>query len=245
MTIDEFVKNHKFPGEVVFGKVWGSRSHNTALPTSDTDFLVVYAAPTANVLGLSPPPDTMDGKDPDYQAHEVYKFSQLLLKGNPGVIEMLFTDRECISSIYWDELRSQRKRFLTGVTVKQYLGYAEGQLKRLKAHEGKKGLHTKGGKYNEKWAYHAVRLLGDAHLIAQGKEPIIWKEGEERDLLMTIRGGDFPLAQAEALIQNRIDKIDQLKPWPIPDEMDAAFLNQWLLWVRGVGGIPYGQKSTS
>ncbi len=85
-------------GPVLYSKVWGSRSHNTEMPESDTDYLAVYAAPAEKLLGLDPPIDSFDQEYvkkfyaqkfgilklsesmPDFQVHEIGKFAQLLLK---------------------------------------------------------------------------------------------------------------------------------------------------------------------
>ena len=226
----------RIPGRVLFWKTWGSRSHNTELPSSDWDYLGVYLAPTKAVLSLHPPPETIDNSEaqkPDYQIHEAGKFCKLLLKGNPGIIEMLFTERMCYESPEWLELKAKRNGYLTRTSVRQYLGYAEGQLKKLFAHSGDGGLHTKGGKYSEKWAYHLVRLLQDARRIAQGGEPIVWKEdGEERRLLMRIRTGEMPQGQVEAHARALLAEIDGMKPWKIPEEASEMFLEDWLLRLR-------------
>lgn len=232
----------RFPGRPIFGKISGSQSHNLNLTTSDVDYLVVYVTPLKKLLSLSPPADSVsnpDGSKPDYQAHEVGKFSQLLLKGNPTVIEMLFSDRLCFETPIWQRLKAERKRFLCAHSVKQYLGYVQGQMARLLKHGGKSGLHSKGGAINEKWSYHCIRLLSDAERIAKGQEPVIWKEdgSEERELLMKIRTDQVGQEAIEQLIRQGIARIDGMKPWPIPDEGDRQFLEDWLLDLRGVGNL--------
>lgn len=242
MDVDTFIRTTPFPGKVIYAKLWGSRSHNTALPNSDEDFLAVYRAPSDRILSLHPPPETIDnpeGQKPDFQAHEIRKFCQLLLKGNPGVVEMLFTEAFDFTTPEWLELREHRRDFLTQTAVKQYLGYAEGQLKKLFAHSGEAGLHTKGGKYSEKWAYHLVRLLGDAKRIVTGGEPIVWKEGEERDLLMRIRTGEMPQAEVERYARGLLAEIDGMEIWGIPEDADESFLESWLLQQR-----PFGYENT-
>jgi hypothetical protein len=107
-------------------------------------------------------------------------------------------------------------------------------LKRFVAHGGKAGLHTKGGAYNEKWAYHVVRLLGDAKRIAGGAEPVVWKEGGERAELMRIRSGEVTQEQVERLARGLMDAIEALKPWPLAEEGDREWLNAWLLRLRGI-----------
>lgn len=220
------------PGTLLFAKVWGSRSHNTHLPDSDTDFLAVYAAPTQKLLGIDDVKDTVDSEKPDIQAHEARKFCHLLLKGNPAILEMLYTERTTFATESWMALEAHRDKFLCAQAVRQYLGYAEGQLKKLIAHGGKGGLHTKGGDYNEKWAYHLIRLLWDARRIAQGQPPLVWKDGDEREALMNIRNGMVSRTVVEGMARSIISEIESMKPWPIPDQGDKEYLNSWLLDVR-------------
>lgn len=216
-------------GSILFSKVWGSHSHNTHLPSSDVDYTGVYAAPTEVVLGLHPPAETLTGEKPDYQIHEVKKFCDLLIKGNPAIIEMLFTDRFYTGSDQWDQLLRVRNKFLTAKAVKQYLGYSKAQLERFR---NSKPVHSKGGVPGEKWCYHMVRVAWDAERIARGEPPLVWKEGEEREKLMAIRTGLWTAEQAIQEAEATIARIDASKPWPIPDEPDEGMINSWLLEVR-------------
>lgn len=222
-------------GWLLFSKIWGSHSHDTQLPTSDIDYTGVYVAYSKDLLGLNPPPDTLTGEKPDYQIHEVKKFCDLLIKGNPGIIEMLFTDRLSWCDPKWKPIFEARKKFLCQTVVKQYLGYSLAQLGRLR--HGKP-VHSKGGVPGEKWCYHMVRVAWDAERIAKGGEPKVWKDGEEKEKLMAIRTGAWSTEQAVVEAEKTIERIDSLKPWPIPEKADEDFLNDWLLWIRGVKTWP-------
>ncbi len=215
------------PGRLVYAKVWGSHSHGTQLPASDVDYLAVYQLPTRTVLGLDSWPDTVDGKGPDFESHEIGKFAQLLLKGNPGVVEMLFTERMQVASPAWEALRARRVMALNQATLGQYLGYCDSQLRRLK--NGTR-LHTSGGEYNTKWAYHLLRVALNAELIAKGQTPVVTETGDRLAHLMRARAGEFTpdeiAAQYEA-IRARIDTA----AGSLPETADKAFLEQWL-WDR-------------
>ncbi len=221
------------------------------MPESDTDYLAVYAAPAEKLLGLDPPIDSFDQEYvkkfyaqkfgilklsesmPDFQVHEIGKFAQLLLKGNPGIIEMLFTDKMVRYHSGWKPLIQNRRLFLCKKAVEQYLGYANEQLKKLSRGSG---LHSKGGVYGEKWGYHMYRVATDALRIAQGGEPLVWKEGEERETLMQIRRGEWTKERVEKETLAIVKKIEDLKPWPLPDLPDKAFLSRWLISIRKLIG---------
>jgi len=226
-------KRQDIRGWVLFSKVWGSWSHDTQLPASDVDYTGVYVAYTGQLMGLNPPPETLSGEKPDYQIHELRKFCTLLLKGNPGIIEMLFTDRHYWFDPKWLPLWKERRRFLTERVVKQYIGYSMAQLERLR--KGR-SVHSHGGVPNEKWAYHMVRVAWDAERIAGGNEPMVWKVGAEKDSLMDIRNGRMSVDRAMETVDECISHIDAMKPWDVHAEPDEDFLNKWLLWVRGIIG---------
>lgn len=219
-------------GRILVSKIWGSFSHDTQLPGSDVDYTGVYAADVRALVGLHPPGDTLTGEKPDYQIHEAKKFCDLLLKGNPGIVEMLFTDRFVWAAPEWEPLRRERKRFLTANVVRQYLGYAQAQLHRFRH---SKPVHSKGGVVGEKWMYHMLRVAWDAERIALGEEPKVWKEGTEKSELMAIRTGTMSTEEAVSKAEAAITRIDSRKPWPIPERADEGFLNDWLLSVRGLG----------
>jgi uncharacterized protein len=241
MELNDFLERFPMPGKIMFAKVWGSKSHNTHKSDSDTDFSGVYVAPTREILSLNPPPDTkkfekedvLSKEDwPDHQFHEVGKFASLLLKGNPTILEMLFTNRLYVDTPDWRYLWPIRFKFLSHEAIEQYLGYMKGQLRRLMAHDGKKGLHTAGGAYNEKWAYHILRLSADAKRIARGEGPQVWKTGAERDFLMKVRNMEFDWQTTKSLIEESLADIENLKPWQCAETADKDALNTWLLEVR-------------
>jgi len=236
MMLEDFLKRD-FPGRLLFARVWGSMAHNTAKPESDVDFVAVYAAPTDEVLGLFGVRDTVvnkEGEKPDFQAHEVGKFCRLLLKGNPGILECLFSEKFTYETGEWQALKAERRRFLSVQAVNQYVGYAKGQLQKLQAGTS---LHTKGGKFCEKWGYHLIRILGDAKRIASGEDPVVWKEGNERDLLMKIRRHEILQSEIEAVARGLMDEINSRLEHPkIRGDGDAAFLNSWLLGIRKSNG---------
>lgn len=240
--LQSFLKSQTFPGKVIFAKIWGSKSHNTNKPDSDTDYAGVYVVPTKQILGLDATADTVknDNEDstidktiyPDFQFHEVQKFSLLLIKGNPGILECLWTEKLYVSSPEWERLRKIRDKFLSEEAIHQYLGYMGGQYKRLVASNGQKGLHTRGGKLSEKWVYHILRLAEDAKRIAKGHPPIVWKDGQELDFLMEIRSGKYGFDEYKVFIEKAIADIEGMKPYNLPREGDKKALNEWLLQIR-------------
>lgn len=80
----------------------GSSAFNLNLPTSDKDYFGVFLF-TANASlssgSLISVPFSVDGHQPeDHQLYELEFYLQLLMKGNPKVIEPIFTDKLCYRS---------------------------------------------------------------------------------------------------------------------------------------------------
>lgn len=244
--LNDFLTLFKLPEHtsLIYAKVWGSHSHNTNKdnawckqndsPESDIDYSGVYIANTKKYLGMSGIQDSYNNSEnvkPDYAFHEIGKFCNLLLVGNPAILEMLFTERlHYIADDSWVYLRENRNKFLSKKAVESYIGYASAQLSRLK-----KGLrlNTKGGEASEKWMYHFIRLLYDAKRIVRGDEPLVWKTGEERERLMNIRYGKVNVEEIEKEASTMLDEINtQLATCQLPDVGDSQFLEKFLVDLR-------------
>lgn len=230
-TISDFLKSKEFPGVVIFARISGSWSHNLNKEGSDIDFSGVYIADTRQILGIEPPTDTFvnpKNAKPDFSFHELGKFCRLLAKGNPTAIEMLFTEHYFTHAPAWNRLVEIRHELLSMVSISQYIGFAVSQLGRL---ENAQPLHTTGGGFNEKWAYHCIRLLQDALSIKSGRGVQVWKEGKERDFLMSIRNGKFDKKEIIKIGRDILAEINSLVP-NIPQEPNLDLLNRTLVAMR-------------
>ena len=241
----------RIPGNIIFRGLGGSHSYGVANADSDFDLKFIFVQPTTDFLGLNVPArDTHDGKieldgvECDFVAYEVRKFAGLLLKGNPNIIEFLYFPADLYEAGFpggeWDRLVKNRKAFLTQEAVKQYTGYAAGQMKRLQNKlDGKdKGasLHTTGGEYNTKWAYHMVRLMWEVGLIADGAEPQVRWTGPMRDTLLEIREGGWTPEEILKWTRLKLDKIDATDVSALPAKGDAEDLDRWVREVRAKNG---------
>ena len=217
-------------GEMLFFKVAGSHSHNTNIASSDLDGIGVYQCRTEECLGIYRIKETVVNSTNDISWHEIGKFARLLIKGNPNILECLFTKRRAVtSSAAWGELVNERHRFLSRKALGSYLGYLNAQLHKLFT---KKRVHTTGGQFSAKFAYHLVRLGWDGRRIARGQEPVVWKEGAERDLLLEIRAGEYGQKAIEQMAKDLIADIERAKPWRIPEKGDEEWLDNWVVKLR-------------
>jgi len=213
-------------GRLLFTMTSGSMAFNLSMPGSDRDYFAVYAAHVGLALGATAPKATMDSHNPDLQAYEAAKYCELLLKGNPKVVEPLFAEHYRWESEEWQELKKLRHHLMTQVTVNQYVSYSLSQLGDY--------LKGKGDKPPAKRFYQALRLMQEAHHIICHRTPRLWYEEdcEERAFLLAIRRGEIEdwdglVARLQALRE----QVDSLKS-QLPEKTDPSVLNAWLAFLR-------------
>ena len=118
---------------VLFGQT-GSRLYGLDHPGSDYDWKGVYQAPTTEVLATRKVRENFhtSAPDPDMTVYELGKFVNLLVKGNPTVIELLFLPRYEVLTETGRALVDNRHLFLSSSSIGQaYHGFAHGQRKDL------------------------------------------------------------------------------------------------------------------
>eukprot|EP00026_Physarum_polycephalum_P004913 Phypoly_transcript_04939.p1 GENE.Phypoly_transcript_04939~~Phypoly_transcript_04939.p1 ORF type:complete len:562 (+),score=105.19 Phypoly_transcript_04939:362-2047(+) len=221
--LEDVMESRHVRGDVLFSSVAGSHSFNLAVATSDSDHFGVFQGHIDDVLSLIPPPETFDSHNPDYAVFELLMFCKLVLKGNPKLIEPLFSTHLCYDSPNWVELQKVRSSFLSKSVISQYLSYVHSQLKDIQKGEGEK----------KKKYYHALRLLGEAKRMVEGGVPKVWIDGEERDFLLSIRRGEREeeeLVAKVAELQNEIK--EKLQTCDLREKADVGPLNDWLVSLR-------------
>lgn len=157
----------------------------------------------------------------DVCVYDPIKYAGLLLKGNPKVVEPLFSDKTFLYSPEMSVLLQHRATFLNQVTAMQYIGYAHNKL------------HAFAKEHINKDLYHALRLASEADRIVNKKFPMVFMEGPLREELMAIRIGEVNtsevVARISALLCNAEAKVSSL-----PQKIDENILNVWLLSIYGI-----------
>ena len=154
----------------------GAKVHGT----DDLDIYGVYIEPPEMVLGLESLPhfvwstardDRRNGpNDVDVTLYSLKKWADLACKGNPTALHFLFAEGAIRNSL-WKDIIANRQVFLARSCAKQFLGFADDQLKRM---TGKKGRGKKGQRpeveerygYDVKAAMHTLRLLMNAKRLS-------------------------------------------------------------------------------
>lgn len=222
--------------------VGGSQLHGAKLDgTDDTDYYGVFIPPPEKMLGLDPfehfVHTTGDGTgntkdDVDVTLYSLGKFAKLAAKGNPSVLQFLFTKVD-LDRIHpcWLAISDNRDLFLAKSHLSSFLGYANAQLQRLMGQRGQKNvnrtfLEAQYG-YDTKYAMHIVRLLGEAtELMRYGT---ITFPRPDAGVLIDIRRGKYKLSELLD-IANEFEEqaIAAEKESSLPAHVDRKALSELL-----------------
>jgi predicted nucleotidyltransferase len=108
-----------------------SGSHLYGFPSADSDFDLrgVHVTPATEILGLTPPRETIeaqteeDGFEDELVTHDARKYFNLLLKNNGYVLEQIFSPLVIHDSGYLEELRSLARKCITSNHSFHYKGF--------------------------------------------------------------------------------------------------------------------------
>jgi hypothetical protein len=218
---------------VVAAGVGGSRSHGLNHADSDWDVWAVYQAPAVEFLGLWRPKETKDFKVEwgDVASHELGKWVALAAKGNPTVVERLFSDTWLpdYTTPVGESLREQRDMFVTANLLRQYAGYIGGQKDTV--------LKVEPG--SRKWrraAKHTLRLSFCVINLVRHRRMTVRLEPQVADELMGILDDTHENVTAavvewEAVAQNEITSALEHRKnlWP---DTNMNQVNAWLVATR-------------
>ena len=207
----------------------GSISHGTYLPNSnpgsidDKDIMGLAIPPKEYIYGLKH--FEQIERKVEYWDILIYDFKKavnLLIKSNPNIMQILWTDKKHILKTDWqyEKLRENRHLFVNKGLYKSFCGYSFGQLKKMEnmAYNGymgdkRKGLVDKFG-YDTKNAQHSIRLLRQGLEFLKTGELIV--ERPDKGELIQIKTGCWKIEK----VKKEADKLFK--------EMESAFHNSTL-----------------
>lgn len=230
--------------EVILEVRAGSHLYGTNTPESDVDIRGIVLPRIEEIIGLDRFEQKEKHGDEDVLYYSLPRYIQLLMKGNPNVIEWLFATPAgytWVSGPGFDLLENGH-RFLSKKFGLAALGYLNGQTKRM--HSGgptgqlgakRKATVEKYG-YDTKNAGHAVRLAREiTELFDTGSLNVRRKD---RDFLIAIRNGSLSLDSAMNIINEETAKAEaafEANKAGLPEEPDKAWANAFLIRVqRGI-----------
>lgn len=209
----------------------GSTVYGTAVADSDVDIRGICIPPRGVLIGLNTFSEHRS-KEPDCVIKSLHEWARLALKGNPNILELLWTDQQ-----YWImvkphflELVDIRQSFLSKRVKTTYLGYATSQLRRMtklnKNANTNPRRQTDVQKYGFdcKNALHLIRLMRMCCEIL-ADEGLIVSRPDAGDLL-AIRHGEWSY---DKIIKeaNHLEECanDLFETTTLPDEPDFDLVN--------------------
>lgn len=213
----------------------GSHQHGASIPgtVSDVDIFGIYIEEPVQILGVSSETHFTGGTqdqyvrnqpgDEDYKFYTLQRWAGLACKGNPTVLGFLYAPCE-VPSVWQEILLANSDVFHASSHGKAFLGYAQGQIARLKGTSGK-GKHGQRPElearlgYDTKAAMHLMRLMFEAkEYVSTG---YITYPSPERELLLSIRQGEWSF---DKLISNyhhaEAEVLQAMKESRLPEKVD-------------------------
>jgi uncharacterized protein len=168
--------------------------------------------------------------DTDHVVYSLRKYVRLAAQGNPTVLLPLFAPQHKVLDIKepGTRLRFDRTMFLSKQAGWRFHGYLRAQQERMLGLRGSKPVEEHG--YNTKMAYHAIRLGLQGRELMEHQTITLPMTPEHRERLLSVRSGDWTLAQ----VTHRIDEVaaDLVNAIPmadLPNEPDPDAINSWLI----------------
>lgn len=234
---------------VILHGIVGSTAHGLSLDGSDDrDELGVCIEPLKAAFVLGRPFEQYilrtaaqrEGEQAKSQAGDLdltifglRKFCLLAAAGSPSVLPLFFTPDVTYTSPLGAELRDMATVFISREAGKRFLGYMEGQRKRLIGARGQKRvkrpeLEAQYG-YDTKYAMHVLRLgLQGIELLETGMLTLPMKE-TNRTGLLEVRRGEWPLNAVLSMAHSLEESLKKrLLDSYLPEHPDRPEIESWM-----------------
>lgn len=217
---------HGLFDRVIYRCVVGSRAFGLDTDESDTDRRGIYLPPAELQWSLYGVPEQLENDGNEECYWELQKFLVMALKGNPNVLECLYTPLVEHATPLAEELLAMRDAFLSRLVYQTYNGYVMSQFKRMQA-----DLRNQG-KVKPKHVMHLIRLLlSGIHVLRKGFVPV--DVGEHREQLFAIKSGEMPWDDIEAWRKRLHAEFDRaLEETNLPERPDYERANELLVKAR-------------
>lgn len=211
--------------------IMGSVAYGVSSDMSDTDVYGMYCPPidyifpeaAGYIRGFGPKRDfakvdnyqkhhmQLDGREYDIALFSIIRYFDLCMDNNPNMIDSLFVPDRCIvhQDTVGEIMRENRRLFLHKGIQKKLLGYAFGQLKKIRSstREGKRKESVERYGYDVKNAYHVVRLVQQCEMVMTKHDLDLELN---RELLKDVRSGAWTLERLESWFEKRQSDLETL-----------------------------------
>lgn len=222
----QVLSTHGLFDRVIFRCVVGSRAFGLDTEDSDTDRRGIYLPPAELQWSLYGVPEQLENDVTQEAYWELQKFLVMALKGNPNVLECLYSPLVEHATPLALELLAIREAFLSRLVYQTYNGYVMSQFKRMQT-----DLRNQGS-VKPKHVMHLIRLLlSGIHVLREGLVAV--DVGEHRDRLLAIKRSEMPWNEIEAWRRSLHVAFDQaLEQSALPERPDYERVNAFLIDAR-------------
>lgn len=230
--------------KLIHAFVGGSTLHGVKLEgKDDLDLYGIFIEHPASILGLgrfehfvtstAAQAERNTTSDVDVTCYSLRKWAALALKGNPTVLQFLFTPA-LEGDAFWSAVLGMRTSFLARTHGHQYMGYADAQLRRMAGERGT-GKHGQRDElvikfgYDTKSAMHTLRILLEGIELMRTGWISLPRPKEEKERLLCVRRGEWSmdrvLSESKLLFVEIKRAIEESK---LPEEVDRPAIDKFL-----------------
>ena len=222
----EILADYDLDRYVVYRCITGSRAYGLDRRDSDLDRRGIYLPPADLHWSLFGLPEQLENREKEECYWEMQKFLTLALKGNPNILECLYTPLVEYAAPLVEELLEIRDIFLSRLIYQTYNGYAMSQFKKME-----QDLRARG-QIRWKHAMHLIRLLLSGIKALEDKTiPVDMTANRER--LLAVRDGLLNWREVNSWrleLHREFDRAYQKTDLPERPDYEAA--NAFLLKAR-------------
>lgn len=157
--------------------------------------------------------DEDEDKEYDINIYNIARYCDLLLKGNPSLIESLFVHQKNILHMtsIGNLFKDNRKKFLSKQMAFKLRAYAASQFSKIESKKAvgkrKEAIDRLG--FCPKFASHSLRLLFEAEQILLNGDLDLESNSQ---ILLSVKKGDWKLPDIYSLIQTKQLELEKLIP---------------------------------
>jgi len=245
MHIKENMDIHKWLNDRVILEAYaGSKVYGTETKDSDVDLRGVAVPPRSYIYGLNNFKHSVE-KEPDRTICSIHRWADLALKGNPNILELLWTPESYFvkKTREGQLLIDNREMFLGKHLKKPYFGYAMHQLSRMQRLNKNANTNPRRRADVEKFGFdgknaqHLVRLMRTCFEVIT--EETIHVQRHDSQELLDIRNGKWTYEKVIREMKRLEDLIDQamittsLPAKPDREGVDSLIINIVSSMVEG------------
>ena len=220
------LSTHQLFDRVIYRCVVGSKAYGLDTSDSDVDRRGIYLPPADLHWSLFGVPDQLENDQTQEAYWELQKFVIMALKGNPNILECLYTPIVERATPLAQELLAMRHLFLSKLVFQTYNGYVMSQFKRMQAEV------RNHGRIKWKHVMHLIRLLlSGVHVLRE--KVVSVHVGKHRDNLLAIKSGSVPWNDVETWrLELHAEFECAFEETDLPDRPDYLAANDFLVKAR-------------